>query len=141
MERVDWLRSEFASDLAEQGIERVPRVTGVKDGQPLLEDGRRVEVANVVWCTGFRPNFSWIDLPNLDPEDPARYRGLVEKEPGLFFVGLKFLHSVSSEQIHGVGRDAERIADAFAARRREGPPARSASNRQDKVATGEPQRS
>lgn len=126
-------------DLAEQGIERVPRVTGVQDGQPLLEDGRRVEVANVVWCTGFRPNFSWIDLPSLDPENPAHDRGVVESEPGLFFIGLKFLHSVSSEQIHGVGRDAARIADAIAARRREDAP--SSSNRQDQVATGEPQRS
>lgn len=126
-------------DLEELGIERVPRVTGVQDGQPLLEDGQRVEVANVVWCTGFRPNFSWIDLPSLDPENPGHDRGVVESEPGLFFIGLKFLHSVSSEQIHGVGRDAARIADAIAARRREDAP--SASNRQDQVATGEPQRS
>ena len=62
-----------------------------------------VDVANVVWCTGFHPGFSWIDLPVLGPQEPLHRRGVVESEPGLYFIGLKFLYSVSSEQIHGVG--------------------------------------
>jgi putative flavoprotein involved in K+ transport len=104
-------------DLAAAGVDRVPRVTGVQHGQPQLEDGRRIDVANVVWCTGFHPGFSWIDLPVLGPQGPVQHRGIVESEPGLYFLGLKFLYSVSSEQIHGVGRDAAHIADAIAARR------------------------
>ena len=104
-------------DLAAAGVERVPRVTGVEDGQPQLEDGRAVDAANVVWCTGFHPGFSWIDLPVLGPQEPLHKRGIVESEPGLYFLGLKFLHSVSSEQIHGVGRDADRIARNIAGRR------------------------
>ena len=104
-------------DLLEVGVERVPRVTGVSQGQPQLEDGRRLEVANVVWCTGFRPGHTWIDIPGLGPEGPEHHRGIVDSEPGLYFLGLKFLYSVSSEQIHGVGRDAAYIADAIAARR------------------------
>jgi putative flavoprotein involved in K+ transport len=104
-------------DLAAAGVERVPRVTGVQHGQPQLEDGRRIDVANVVWCTGFHPGFSWIDLPVLGPQGPVHQRGIVESEPGLYFLSLKFLYSVSSEQIHGVGRDAAHIADAIAARR------------------------
>jgi putative flavoprotein involved in K+ transport len=103
-------------DLAAAGVERVPRVTGVQHGQPQLEDGRRIDVANVIWCTGFHPGFSWIDLPVLGPQGPVQHRGIVESEPGLYFLGLKFLYSVSSEQIHGVGRDAAHIADAIAAR-------------------------
>jgi putative flavoprotein involved in K+ transport len=75
-----------------------------------------MDVANVVWCTGFHPGFSWIDLPVLGPQEPVHKRGIVESEPGLFFIGLKFLHSVSSEQIHGVGRDADHIAGEIAAR-------------------------
>jgi putative flavoprotein involved in K+ transport len=108
-------------DLAAAGVERVPRVTGVRHGQPQLEDGRRTEVANVVWCTGFDPNFSWIDLPVIveGAQEPNHRSGVVEDVPGLYFVGLKFLYSVSSEQIHGVGRDAARIADAIAPRRGE----------------------
>jgi putative flavoprotein involved in K+ transport len=108
-------------DLAAAGVERVPRVTGVERGQPQLDDGRRLEVANVMWCTGFHPGFSWIDLPILGPQEPVHHRGVVESEPGLYFLGLKFLHSVSSEQIHGVGRDADRIADAIARREQERP--------------------
>jgi putative flavoprotein involved in K+ transport len=85
--------------------------------RPQLEDGRTVEVANVVWCTVFHPGFSWIDLPVLGPQEPLHKRGVVESEPGLYFIGLKFLYSVSSEQIHGVGRDAEYIAKKIAAGR------------------------
>jgi putative flavoprotein involved in K+ transport len=104
-------------DLAAAGVERVPRVTGVEEGLPQLEDGRSVDVANVVWCTGFQPSFSWIDLPVLGALEPAHDRGIVGSEPGLYFIGLKFLYSVSSEQIHGVGRDADRIAQRIATRR------------------------
>jgi putative flavoprotein involved in K+ transport len=104
-------------DLAAAGVERVARVTGTQGGLPQLKDGRTVDVANVVWCTGFHPGFSWINLPVLGPLEPLHKRGIVESEPGLYFLGLKFLHSVSSEQIHGVGRDADRIARNIAARR------------------------
>jgi putative flavoprotein involved in K+ transport len=76
-----------------------------------------VEVANVVWCTGFHPGFSWIDLPVLGPQEPLHRRGVVESEPGLYFIGLKFLYAVSSEQIQGVGRDADYIAGKIADRR------------------------
>jgi len=103
-------------DLKAAGVERVPRVTDVQGGSPQLEDNRAVEVANVVWCTGFHPGFSWIDLPVLGPQEPLHKRGIVESEPGLYFIGLKFLYSVSSEQIHGVGRDADYIAGKIAAR-------------------------
>lgn len=104
-------------DLAAAGVERLPRVAGVSGGRPQLEDGRVMDIANVVWCTGFHPGFSWIDLPVLGPQEPMHKRGIVESEPGLYFIGLKFLHSVSSEQIHGVGRDADRIARRIAALR------------------------
>lgn len=106
-------------DLEAAGVERVARVAGVRDGGPELEDGRRPQVAAVVWCTGFAPDFSWIDLPVFDDgaTEPRHRSGIVEELPGLYFVGLKFLHSVSSEQIHGVGRDAERVAAAIEARR------------------------
>lgn len=108
-------------DLDTAGVERVPRVTGVEHGLPQLEDGRRIDVANVVWCTGFNPGFSWIDLRVFDEAtgEPNQHRGVVDEAPGLYFVGLKFLYSRSSEQIHGVGRDAARVAEAIAARREE----------------------
>lgn len=72
----------------------------------------------MVWCTGADPGFSWINLPVLGPQEPKHDRGIVEDEPGLYFVGLKFLYAKSSEQIHGVGRDAARITDAIALRQK-----------------------
>jgi len=103
-------------DLAAAGIERVPRTAGVRDGLPVLEDGRVLDVANVIWCTGFHPGFSWIDLPVLGSQEPIHERGVVASEPGLYFVGLHFLYALSSVMIHGVNRDAERIANEIAAR-------------------------
>jgi len=103
-------------DLIAAGVERVSRVVGVEDGRPQLEDGRTVDVANVIWCTGFRPGFSWIDLPILGArQEPEHEKGIVPSEPGLYFVGLHFLYSLTSETINGVPRDAKRIADHIAA--------------------------
>ncbi|HYX86713.1 MAG TPA: FAD-dependent oxidoreductase [Gaiellales bacterium] len=104
------------SDLAAAGVERVPRTEGVRDGRPALEDGRVLDVANVIWCTGFDAGFSWIDLPVHGELEPRHQRGIATAEPGLYFVGLEFLYSMSSSMVHGVGRDAERVVDAIAAR-------------------------
>lgn len=106
------------ADLAAAGIERVTRVAGVQDGLPVLDDGRVLDVANVVWCTGFEHDFSWIDLPAVGEHGPAHRRGIVDDQPGLYFVGLHFLYSMSSAMIHGVGRDAEHIARHIARRAR-----------------------
>lgn len=104
-------------DLAAAGVERVGRVTGVKDGRPLLDDGRTLDVTNVIWCAGFDHGFSWIDLPILGADhEPAHDKGIVTNEPGLYFVGLHFLYAFSSSMIHGVGRDADRIAETIRAR-------------------------
>jgi putative flavoprotein involved in K+ transport len=102
-------------ELAAAGIERVPRTVGVRDGLPVLEDGRVMEVANVLWCAGLRPDFGWVDLPVFDQDGLPRHdRGLVASQPGLYFVGLWFLSGFTSSLLGGVGRDAERIADHIA---------------------------
>ena len=101
-------------DLETAGVVRLPRVAGVEHGRPILEDGRVLDVANIIWCTGFHPGFSWIDLPVIGEREPEHERGFVRREPGLYFVGLHFLSALSSVMIHGVGRDAARIADAIA---------------------------
>lgn len=100
-------------ELLEAGVDRtLARTMGVHDGKPVLDDGRIVDARNVVWCTGFRPDFSWIDVPFAMGDDgyPVQYRGVVESAPGLYFVGLLFLHSFTSMLIAGIGRDAERVA-------------------------------
>jgi putative flavoprotein involved in K+ transport len=102
-------------ELAAAGVERVPRTVGVRDGLPVLEDGRVMEVANVLWCAGLRPDFSWVDLPVFDQDGLPRHdRGVVASQPGLYFVGLWFLSGFTSSLLGGVGRDAERIAGRIA---------------------------
>jgi putative flavoprotein involved in K+ transport len=103
-------------DLLAAGIEQVPRAAGVQDGLPVLEDGRVLDAANVIWCTGFRQDFGWIDVPVFDgDQSPVHERG-VASEPGLYFVGLDFLYSFVSENVGGVRRDAKHIAKHVAAR-------------------------
>ena len=105
------------SDLDAAGVQRVPKVRGVVDGLPSLEDGRVLDVANVIWCTGFGNGLSWIDLPIFEPDgEPRHGSGVATDQPGLYFVGLHFLHAFSSTMIHGVARDAKRIADAIGRR-------------------------
>ena len=103
-------------DLAALGVECVPKMVGEKDGVPVLEDGRVLEVSNIVWCTGYRPGFSWIDLPIHGDHEPLQDRGVVASQPGLYFLGLHFQYGLSSAMIHGVGRDASFIASHIAVR-------------------------
>lgn len=106
-------------DLIAAGVKRVPRLARVANGLPVLEDGQVLDVSNIIWCTGFHSGFSWIDLPVFDTDGDAKHdSGVVPGEPGLYFVGLKFLYAASSSTIHGVGRDAARIADRIRASRR-----------------------
>jgi putative flavoprotein involved in K+ transport len=106
-------------DIDTAGVQRLPTVTGVRDGLPLLADGNVVEAANVIWCTGFRPDFSWIDLPVVGDTEPKHHRGIVPDEPGLYFVGLFFLYAMSSGFLRGVSRDAEHVVEHIASRARQ----------------------
>ena len=106
-------------DIVAAGIERVPRVVSVRDGLPVLDDGRVMHVSNVIWCTGFRQDYSWIDLPIAGESGFVRQeRGLVASQPGLYFVGLLFQFAVTSDALVGVGRDAAFVAKHLAARAR-----------------------
>jgi putative flavoprotein involved in K+ transport len=100
-----------SADLAAAGVERVPRVAGVREGLPLLADGRVLDVADVVWCTGFHYDFSWIDVPVLAADgEPLHENGVVPSAPGLYFVGLVFQYAAVSDVLPGIARDAERVA-------------------------------
>jgi putative flavoprotein involved in K+ transport len=103
-------------DLGAAGVVRLPRTIAVRDGRPVVEDGRIVEVANIVWATGYRPAFDWVHIDIFDREGaPIHYRGTTP-EPGLYFNGLFFLSSLASSLVGGVGRDACYIAGHIATR-------------------------
>ena len=103
------------SDLA--GLERVARTTGTDAGHPLLQNGRVIKaVESVVWCTGYRPAFEWIELPVLGSNGyPLHRRGLAQGVPGLAFLGLRYQYRMSSALLGGVGRDAQYVGERIAA--------------------------
>jgi putative flavoprotein involved in K+ transport len=109
------------ADLRAAGVERIhARTVGVQDGLPLLEDGRILDVTNVIWCTGFQPKYDWIDLAVFGGDgEPIHEHGVVATEPGLYFVGLFFLSAATSSLVGGVGKDAAYIAEQIALRTRD----------------------
>lgn len=98
--------------LVAAGVELVSRTVGVRNGSSILEDGRILDVPNVIWCTGYRTDLGWIDLPIFGEDgEPRQVRGVVPDAPGLYFVGRKFQYGFTSGLLGwGVARDAAYIA-------------------------------
>jgi putative flavoprotein involved in K+ transport len=108
------------SDLDAAGVERIfSRAVGSQDGLPLLENGRALDVTNVVWCTGFKLDTHWIHFPITGDDGwPLEEGGVSTIAPGLYFVGIPFQQAFSSQLIGGAGRDAGHVADQIAQRRK-----------------------
>lgn len=67
----------------------------------------------MIWCTGYHPDFSWVEVPVFDGAGhPAHERGLTQV-PGLYFLGLPWLHTWGSARFCGVAEDAEYLAEAI----------------------------
>jgi putative flavoprotein involved in K+ transport len=99
------------SQLAASGLTRVGRFTEVRDGLPYCRT-TTIDPEIVIWCTGFDPDYSWIQLPVLGVDGyPLHERGVVANAPGLYFLGLRFQHRKTSSLIGGVGADAEFITN------------------------------
>jgi putative flavoprotein involved in K+ transport len=108
-------------DLDRAGVERHDEKTvGVRDGRPMLADGRVLDVATVIWATGYRPDYSFVAAPIVGDDGwPVEERGVSPTVPGLYFLGVPFQYAFSSMLVAGAGRDArfvvERIAERVAA--------------------------
>jgi len=99
------------ADLDAAGVRRVPRVAGVAEGRLRLDDGRLLAPAAVVWATGFRPDYSWVDFPLTDESGwPSGRRGVSDLAPGVYFVGVPFQFGLTSGLLGGMGRDAAYVA-------------------------------
>ena len=107
-------------DLLDAGVEwSEPRTEGVRDGRPVLADGTVLDVANVVWCTGFRPDYGWVDLQIVGDDGwPNQQRGIVGSAPGLYVLGVPFLSGFTSMLVLGAGRDAAYVVDHIRRRAR-----------------------
>jgi putative flavoprotein involved in K+ transport len=85
--------------------------TRVPDPTRLQIDLRSGEIAAVVWATGFRPDYSWLDIPVVDAKGQLRHDGGVLDVPGLYALGLPVLRRRKSTFIHGIEDDARDIVD------------------------------
>jgi len=103
-------------ELSEAGVDLTEaRTTGVKDGRPMLDDGRVLDVANVLWCTGFGPEFDWIKLPILGDDGwPDQQRGVVRSAPGIYMLGVPFQYGFTSMLVLGAARDAGHVVEQIA---------------------------
>jgi putative flavoprotein involved in K+ transport len=107
-------------DLDAAGVHRtLTRTDGAEDGRPRQADGEVLDVANVLWCTGFRQEFGFVQPLTLRKDGwPDDRGGVVPGVPGLYFVGLLFQRGFYSMLIGGAGRDAAHIAGHIDARMR-----------------------
>jgi putative flavoprotein involved in K+ transport len=96
------------------GVELKPRATTALGRTVAFEDGSEVEVDAVIWATGFRPDYSWIDAPIVDAEGRLRHRRGVTDVSGLYFLGLTWQWTRGSALIGWVEDDARFIAEQIA---------------------------
>jgi putative flavoprotein involved in K+ transport len=97
------------------GVELKPRATAVSGRTVRSDDGNEVQVDAVIWATGYRPDFSWIDLPIVDDNGRLRHRRGVTDVPGLLFLGLTWQWTRGSALIGWVKDDAAFLAERIEA--------------------------
>jgi len=105
--------------IAKQGIDAPPGAPYEPMWRPAAErtslDVEGSGITSVIWCIGFRPDFSWLDAPIFNGRGyPAHVRGITP-QAGLYFVGLPWLHTWGSGRFSGVARDAQHVVDAIRA--------------------------
>ena len=92
-----------------------PDPTLVEDSPPLGLDLRSGVIRTIVWATGFRPDYSWLQLPVLDRKGLIRHDGgVVVDSPGMYLMGMPFLRRRKSTLIDGAGADAHDLSEHLA---------------------------
>ncbi|MEM9156093.1 MAG: MSMEG_0569 family flavin-dependent oxidoreductase [Cyanobacteria bacterium P01_F01_bin.33] len=114
------IKASIDTFIADAGIEApaapLEEATSLPEFPVTLLDCEQANLGSVIWCTGFKTNFSWVDVPVFDCEGyPEHVRG-VTNAAGLYFLGLPWLYTWGSGRMSGVGRDAQYLADVIAAR-------------------------
>jgi putative flavoprotein involved in K+ transport len=97
--------------MARAGVEFRPRLHAADDNVATLSDGTTAEVDAVVWCTGFRPDYTWIDADVTDQRGQLRHTRGATKLPGLWVLGLPWQSTRGSSLLGFVQHDAAAIAD------------------------------
>ena len=97
------------------GVEIKPRVVGASGRTVTFADGSELEVDGVIWATGYRSDYDWIDVPVFGQDGRVRHRRGVTDYPGLFFLGLYWQYTRGSALLGWVKDDAEFISEHIAA--------------------------
>jgi putative flavoprotein involved in K+ transport len=89
--------------------------TEVEDAPPLSLDLSSGDIRTIIWATGFRPDYSWLDVPVLDRKGQVRHEGGVVDSPGMYLMGMPFLRRRKSVFFDGAGDDARDLSAHLAA--------------------------
>ena len=84
--------------------------TKVEAAPPLGMDLTNGEIKTIIWATGFRPNYSWLDVPVFDRKGRVRHDGGIVEAPGMYLMGMQFLRRRKSALIDGAGDDARDLS-------------------------------
>jgi len=109
----EWARTEGGDPDAAAPERFAP--TEVPGSARLELDLRSGEIRSIVWATGFRPDYRWLDVPVLDAKGHLRHDGGVVDSPGLYALGLPVLRRRKSTFIHGIEDDAREVIDHLSA--------------------------
>jgi putative flavoprotein involved in K+ transport len=98
--------------LNQSAVVRKPRLVKVANGLPVFENGEVTYPKSVIWCTGYQPDYSWINIDLKKHKGwSVEKRGVVSEQPGLYFLGTPFQNNAASSLVGGVGADARYIAE------------------------------
>jgi putative flavoprotein involved in K+ transport len=108
----DWAQAHGRD--AEVGPSERFAPTGVPAATRLQLDLTSGEIRSIVWATGFRPDYEWLDVPVLDEKGRLRHEGGTVDSPGLYALGLPVLRRRKSSFIYGIEEDAREVIDHLA---------------------------
>jgi putative flavoprotein involved in K+ transport len=112
LERVDRFVEKRGMNVLADPEARAKRGDPLEVTDPVRQiDIRRAGLSSIIWATGYRFDYNWIELPVLDADGQPKHRNGIAPVPGLYFLGLPWLSKMSSSFLSGVADDAARLAD------------------------------
>jgi putative flavoprotein involved in K+ transport len=109
LESIDaWIEAKGVADRFDPPCRYEP--TRIAASPRLELDLRAAGINTVIWATGFRPDYSWLDVPVLDRKGRLHHTGGVVASPGMYVMGLPFMRRRKSSFIDGAGDDAADLA-------------------------------
>lgn len=114
------IRNDIDKYIAAHGIDAPEEPAFSKvwapEADPLSLDCAAAGITTIVWAIGFRPDYRWIELPAFDGRGHPKYQRGVSPVPGLYFLGLPWLHTWGSGRFLGIADDARHLAGVIAER-------------------------